>query len=140
MRCDLEELEEQVEKLKNAVRALTVGDHPPQERLDRSLSFFVRTFREPPEGDALPHFTAVYTAIGNPPIGTTLHVRYDQLSDAERQAIETALVELQRIMTGRWEAASRAASQAPPPGEESAIPEGPLESLVVSAGALRQRS
>jgi hypothetical protein len=129
-----------VEKLKNAVRALTVGDHPPQERFDRALSYFVRTFREPPEGDALPHFTAVYATIGNPPIGTTLHVRYEQLTDAERQAIETALVELQRIMTGRFEVVSREASNAPPPDEDSAIPEGPLESLVLSAGAHRERS
>jgi hypothetical protein len=139
MTTDLEGLEEQVEKLKNAVRTLTASDHPPQERLDRALSYFVRTFREPPSGDALPHFTAVYTAIGNPPIGTTLHVRYEHLTDAERQAIETALVELQRIMAGRYEAARLSAGSAPPPAEESAIPEGRLESLVLSGGARRDQ-
>jgi hypothetical protein len=130
MTNELEMLEEQVEKLRNAVDILTAGPYPPQERLDRALSYYVRTFREPPEGEARSHYESVYEAIGDPPVGTTIHVVYEQLSDDELATIHAGLDALLAIMEGRLGEARDRAAAAGPVAETSAIPEGRLDSLV----------
>ena len=47
---DLETLRFQVEQLTTAVQALSCLTRTPQERLDRALSYFTRTFRNDPVG------------------------------------------------------------------------------------------
>jgi hypothetical protein len=134
----LDVLEEQAEKLKNAVKALTSFSRSPQERLDTALSYFVRTFRDPPEGDATAPYDAIYAAIGNPPVGTTIHVRQDTLAADELETVSASLVELcdaiarQCVVTRQ-----QLASAEPPPADDYAIAEGVLESLVPSRGADR---
>ena len=134
----LEVLEEQAEKLKNAVKALTSFSRSPQERLDTALSYFVRTFRDPPDGDAAAPYGAVYAAIGNPPVGTTLHVRHDTLSADELEAISSSLVELCDAI-GRQcvEVRQLLASAEPASAEDCTIAEGVLETLVPSRSADR---
>jgi len=69
---DLETLQLQVEQLTTAVTALTSLTRTPQERLDRALSYFTRTFREDPTGHAFALWRRIYKAIGDPPVGTTV--------------------------------------------------------------------
>jgi hypothetical protein len=138
MKGDLEALEEQAEKLKNAVKALASLSRPPQQRLDTALSYFVRTFRDPPEGEAARPYEAVYAAIGNPPVGTTLHVVYDALTADELESVATALVDLCEVITRRCVEVRRVpASSMPAPVAESSITGGTLESLEPSRGADR---
>jgi hypothetical protein len=134
----LEVLEEQAEKLKNAVKALTSFSRSPQERLDTALSYFIRTFRDPPEGDAAAAYGAVYAAIGNPPIGTTLQVRHDTLSADDLEAVSSSLVELCDAI-GRQcvEVRQLLASAEPAPAGDYAIAEGVLETLVPSRSSDR---
>ena len=134
----LEVLEDQAEKLKSAVKALTSFSRTPQERLDTALSYFVRTFRDPPEGDASAPYSAVYAAIGNPPIGTTIHVRHDTLSPDELDTVTTSLVELCDAI-GRQcvEVRQILAAAEPAPASEYAIAEGVLETLEPSRSATR---
>ena len=134
----LEVLEDQAEKLKNAVKALTSFSRSPQERLDTALSYFVRTFRDPPEGDASVPYGAVYAAIGNPPVGTTINVRHDTLSADELDTVTTSLVELCDAI-GRQcvEVRQLLAAAEPAPASDFTIAEGVLESLVPSRSADR---
>jgi hypothetical protein len=138
MTNQLEALEEQAEKLKSAVKALTSFTRSPQQRLDTALSYFVRTFRDPPEGEAAAPYGAVYAAIGNPPVGTTVHVLQDTLSPEELDAVSTALVDLCDVVVRQCaEVRQLAAASAPEPIPESSIAEGTLEALVPSRGADR---
>jgi len=134
----LEALEEQAEKLKNAVKALTSFSRSPQQRLDTALSYFVRTFRDPPEGEAATPYGAVYAAIGNPPVGTTVHVLQETLTPEELDTISTALVDLCDVIVRQCAEVHRLRPAATPePVAESTIVGGTLETLVPSRGADR---
>ena len=110
-RPDLETLQFQVEQLTTAVASLTSLTRTPQERLDRALSYFTRTFRNDPTGDAFTHWRRIYEAIGDPPIGTTVAVKIDLLSADERETIVQALVALHaEIQKTCWEAERTAAA------------------------------
>jgi molybdopterin-guanine dinucleotide biosynthesis protein A len=138
MKDELEALEEQAEKLKHAVKALTSFSRPPQQRLDTALSYFVRTFRDPPEGEAATPYAAIYAAIGNPPVGTTLAVAYDTLTADDLESVATAIVDLCDMITRQCADARHVlANTAPTPVAESIIAEGKLESLEPSRGAER---
>jgi hypothetical protein len=114
---DLETLQFQTEQLTTAVQALTSLTRSPQERLDRALSYFTRTFRDDPSGHAFALWRRIYKAIGDPPVGTTVAVKVDLLTDEERETIAQALCELQaEIQKTCWEAertAALAAGMAP---------------------------
>jgi len=138
MANQLEVLEEQADKLKSAVKALTSFTRSPQQRLDTALSYFVRTFRDPPEGEAAAPYGAVYAAIGNPPVGTTVHVLQETLSPEELETVSTALVDLCDVVVRQCaEVRHLAAANAPEPMPESTIPAGTLETLEPSRGADR---
>ena len=110
---DLETLQFQTEQLTTAVQALTSLTRTPQERLDRALSYFTRTFREDPTGHAFALWRRIYKAIGDPPIGTTVAVKIDLLTDEERETIAQALCELQaEVQKTCWEAERTAAAAA----------------------------
>ena len=110
---DVETLQFQNEQLTTAVQALTSLTRTPQERLDRALSYFTRTFRDDPCGHAFAIWRRIYTAIGDPPIGTTVAVKIDLLTEEEREIIATALCELQaEIQKTCWEAERTAAAAA----------------------------
>jgi hypothetical protein len=95
MADDLEVLEERAERLKNAVDALVNLNRSPQERLDRALAYFIRAFRgEPPEGVMRDCYRTIYEAIGDPPVGTTIHASLDTMTDDERDGLTSALVTL----------------------------------------------
>ena len=91
---DLDTLRFHVEQLTTAVEALSAPDRTPQERLDRALSYFSRTFREDPTGPAFAPWRRIYKAIGDPPIGTTIAVRIDLLTEQEQTTISESLNEL----------------------------------------------
>lgn len=102
---DLETLRLQVEQLGTAVAALVSLTRTPQERLDRALSYFTRTFRDDPTGHAFALWRRIYKAIGDPPIGTTVAVKLDLLTDEERETVAQALVELHaEVQKACWEA------------------------------------
>jgi hypothetical protein len=110
---DVETLQFQNEQLTTAVQALTSLTRTPQERLDRALSYFTRTFRDDPTGHAFAIWRRIYKAIGDPPIGTTVAVKIDLLTEEERETIATALCELQaEIQKTCWEAERTAAAAA----------------------------
>lgn len=112
---DLETLQFQLEQLSTAVQALTSLTRTPQERLDRALSYFTRTFRDDPSGHAFALWRRIYKAIGDPPIGTTVAVKIDLLSAEERETIAQTIVELQaEIQKTCWEAERTAAQAADP--------------------------
>ncbi|HEV7732414.1 MAG TPA: hypothetical protein VGR62_09655 [Candidatus Binatia bacterium] len=91
----LEALEEQAERLKNALAALTNLNRTPQERLDRALAYFIRAFRgEPDEGPLRDCYRTIYAAIGDPPVGTTITASLDTMTDDERDALSSAMVTL----------------------------------------------
>jgi hypothetical protein len=92
---DLETLQYQLAQLSSAVQALSSLTRTPQERLDRALSYFTRTFRDDPVGHAFTLWRSVYKAIGDPPVGTTVAVKIDLLSTEERETIAQAMIELQ---------------------------------------------
>jgi hypothetical protein len=92
--CDLDTLRFHVEQLTTAVEALAAPDRTPQERLDRALSYFSRTFREDPTGPAFAPWRRIYKAIGDPPIGTTIAVRIELLNEREQATISQSLTEL----------------------------------------------
>jgi hypothetical protein len=109
---DLETLQYQVEQLSTAVQALGSLSRTPQERLDRALSYFTRTFRDDPTGPAFALWRKIYQAIGDPPIGTTVAVKVDLLSPDERDAIGQSIVQLlAEVQRTCWEA-ERTAAQA----------------------------
>jgi hypothetical protein len=138
MKDELEALEEQAEKLRHAVKALASFSRPPQERLDTALSYFVRTFRDPPNGEAAKPYEAVYTAIGNPPVGTTLQVAYDTLTADDLESVATAIVDLCELITRQCaEVRHVLANATPVVVSESIIGEGALETLEPSRGAER---
>jgi hypothetical protein len=133
MNPDVEVLEEQVEKLKNAVKALASFTRSPQERLDSALSYFVRTFRSAPEGEAFELYRAIYAAIGDPPVGTTIQVMLTALDPSELEAVPKAMVELCDLVSRRYADALHSA----PEGttiEASSITGEALESLVPARG------
>jgi hypothetical protein len=110
---DLETLQFQTEQLTTAVQALSSLTRTPQERLDRALSYFTRTFRDDPIGHAFAIWRRIYKAIGDPPIGTTVAVKIDLLTDEERETIAQAICELQaEIQKTCWEAERTAAAAA----------------------------
>jgi hypothetical protein len=110
---DLETLQFQNEQLTTAVQALSSLTRTPQERLDRALSYFTRTFRDDPSGHVFALWRRIYKAIGDPPIGTTVAVKIDLLTDEERETIAQALCELQaEIHKTCWEAERTAAAAA----------------------------
>jgi predicted metalloendopeptidase len=113
MAQDLETLQEQAAQLSTAIQALTSLTRTPQERLDRAISYFSRTFRDEPTGSAHAAWRRIYEAIGDPPVGTTLAVRIDTLKPEEREAISQALFELHaEIQRTCWEAERTAAAAA----------------------------
>jgi hypothetical protein len=91
---DLDTLRFHVEQLTTAVEALSAPDRTPQERLDRALSYFSRTYRDDPTGPAFAPWRRIYKAIGDPPIGTTIAVRVDLLTEPEQTTISQSLSEL----------------------------------------------
>ena len=91
---DLDTLRFHVEQLTTAVESLSAPDRTPQERLDRALSYFSRTFRDDPTGPAFSPWRRIYKAIGDPPIGTTIAVRIELLSEQEQTTISESLNEL----------------------------------------------
>jgi len=108
--ADLETLQFQLEQLSTAVQALTSLTRTPQERLDRALSYFTRTFREDPSGHLFALWRRIYKAIGDPPIGTTVAVKIELLSPEEQDTIVQSLCELQsEIQKTCWEAERTAA-------------------------------
>ena len=110
---DLETLQYQTEQLTTAVQALSSLSRTPQERLDRALSYFTRTFRDDPSGHAFAIWRRIYKAIGDPPIGTTVAVKIDLLTEEERETIAQAICELQaEIQRTCWEAERTAAAAA----------------------------
>ena len=110
---DLETLQFQTEQLTTAVQALTSLTRTPQERLDRALSYFTRTFRDDPSGHAFAIWRRIYKAIGDPPIGTTVAVKIDLLTEEERETIAQAICELQaEVQKTCWEAERTAAAAA----------------------------
>jgi hypothetical protein len=138
MTNELEVLEEQSEKLKNAVKALTSFSRSPQQRLDSALSYFVRTFRDPPEGEASVPYGAVYAAVGSPPVGTTVHVLHERLSAEELETVSTALVDLCEVLVRQCaQMRAIAGAAAPEPVATSTIGADTLETLVPSRSADR---
>ena len=112
---DLETLRLQAEQLTTAVQALTSLTRTPQERLDRALSYFSRTFRDEPVGPAFGPWRRIYKAIGDPPLGTTIAVKVDLLSAEEQETISQALWELAaEIQKTCWEVERTAALAAEP--------------------------
>ena len=112
---DVETLRTQVEQLTTALYALTSLTRTPQERLDRALSYFTRTFRDDPIGPAFALWRRIYKAIGDPPIGTTVAVKVDLLTPEEQETISQALCELAaEIQKTCWEAERTAALAAEP--------------------------
>ena len=110
---DLETLRYQAEQLTTAVQALSCLTRTPQERLDRALSYFTRTFRDDPTGHAFALWRRIYKAIGDPPLGTTVAVKLDLLSAEEQDTIAQALVELQaEVQKTCWEAERTATAAA----------------------------
>src|SRR5262245_22241602 len=102
---DLETLRIQAEQLATAVAALAALTRTPQERLDRALSYFPRTFRDDPTGHAFALWRRIYKAIGDPPIGTTVAVKIDLLTEEERETVAQAIVELYaEVQKACWEA------------------------------------
>ncbi len=89
-----EVLEEQHAMLQQAVQALAALDRTPQERVDRALSYFGRTFKDEPTGDALVHWKRIYEILGNPPVGTPIVCRLPTLSADEQRDLPVALCEL----------------------------------------------
>src|SRR5262245_40877367 len=119
MTNQLETLEEQAEKLRYAVKALASSSRSPPQRLATALSYFVRTFRDPPEGEAAAPYGAIYTAIGNPPIGTTLQVTHDGLSADDLETVTVALVDLCDLIVRQCEEVRHLlATAAPQPAAE----------------------
>ena len=113
---DLETLQYQAEQLTTAVQALGSLSRTPQERLDRALSYFTRTFRDDPSGHSFALWRRIYKAIGDPPVGTTVAVKVDLLSAEEQETITQALCELQaEIQKTCWEAERTAALAAQTP-------------------------
>jgi hypothetical protein len=107
---DMETLRFQAEQLTTAVQALTSLTRTPQERLDRALSYFTRTFRDDPSGHAFALWRRIYKAIGDPPLGTTVAVKVDLLTPEEQETIAQGLCELQaEIQKTCWEAERTAA-------------------------------
>jgi hypothetical protein len=110
---ELETLRYQAEQLATAVQALTSLTRTPQERLDRALSYFTRTFRHDPSGHAFALWRRIYEAIGDPPLGTTVAVKVDILTPEERDTIGQSLCELQaEIQKTCWDAERTAAAAA----------------------------
>jgi hypothetical protein len=106
----LETLQYQAEQLTTAMQALTSLTRTPQERLDRAISYFSRTFRDDPTGHAFALWRRIYKAIGDPPVGTTLAVRLDTLTPEEQETISQSICELQaEIQKTCWEAERLAA-------------------------------
>ena len=91
---DLDTLRFHVEQLTTAVEALSAPERTPQERLDRALSYFSRTYRDDPTGPAFAPWRRIYKAIGDPPIGTTIAVRLELLTEQEQTTITQSLTEL----------------------------------------------
>jgi hypothetical protein len=107
----LEVLQQQVEQLTTAVQALSCLTRTPQERLDRALSYFTRTFREDPTGHAFALWRRLYKAIGDPPLGTTVGIRIDTLSAEEQDTIAETLPQLlAEIQRTCWAAEQTAAA------------------------------
>jgi hypothetical protein len=112
---DLETLQFQLEQLTTAVQALTSLTRTPQERLDRALSYFTRTFRDDPSGHAFALWRRIYKAIGDPPVGTTVAVKVDLLTPEEQETISQAICELQaEIQKTCWETERTATAAADP--------------------------
>jgi len=107
---DLETLRLQVEQLTTAVEALDAPDRTPQQRLDRALSYFSRTFRDDPTGPAFGPWRRIYKAIGDPPVGTTISVKIDLLTPEEQSTITQALTELAEHVKKTCEEAERTAA------------------------------
>ena len=104
-----EQLAEEAASLAQAVQALASLTRSPQERLDRALSYFGRTFRDAPAGAALAHYQRVYAILGNPPVGTPIACRLDTLSPAEQDELPTVLCALAAEITRQALDAERAA-------------------------------
>lgn len=109
---DLETLRLQLEQLTTAVESLSAPDRTPQERLDRALSYFSRTFRDDPTGPAFAPWRRIYKAIGDPPIGTTIAVKIDLLTPEEQSTISQSLAELTEHIKKTCEEAERTAALA----------------------------
>jgi hypothetical protein len=101
-----ERLAEEAAMLQQAVHALASLTRTPQERLDRALSNFARTFRDAPAGDALPLYERIYAILGNPPVGTPIACRLDTLTPAEQDELPGALCGLAAEITTQAAAAA----------------------------------
>ncbi|MFN8545581.1 MAG: hypothetical protein U0807_15430 [Candidatus Binatia bacterium] len=93
-----EALEEQAERLRSAVTALMSLSRPTQDRLDRALSLFARTFKYEPTGAALEPYRRIYQAIGDPPVGTMLAVPVETLGAEDTEGLVSALLELYDVV------------------------------------------
>ena len=116
---DLDTLRFHVEQLTTAVEALAAPDRTPQQRLDRALSYFSRTFRDDPTGPAFGPWRRIYKAIGDPPVGTTIAVKIDLLTPEEQSTITLALTELTEHVKKTCEEAERTAAMAAEASEGS---------------------
>ncbi len=89
-----ERLADEAATLAQAVQAIASLTRTPQERVDRALSYFGRTFKDDPTGAALDHYRRIYAILGNPPVGTPIACRLDTLTPQEQQDLPVALCEL----------------------------------------------
>jgi len=96
----------------------------------------MRTFRDPPDGDAAAPYGAVYAAIGSPPIGTTVHVLQETLTPEELETLSTALVDLCDVIVRRC-AEVRQLTPAADVVADSGITDETLATLIPSRGADR---
>lgn len=103
-----ERLDEEAATLAQAVQALSSLTRTPQERVDRALAYFGRTFRDDPEGDALPLYRRIYAILGNPPIGTPIACRLDTLTAAEHDELPITLCTLAAELARQAFAAAQA--------------------------------
>src|SRR5262245_7123610 len=110
MPVDLENLEDQFERLRGAIRALMALQREPQDRLNRALSQFSRVFKYEPTGAALDPYQRIYRAIGDPPVGTTLSVSVGTLSSDEQDDLVAALLELHDVLANELVAARSVAN------------------------------
>lgn len=104
-----ERLSEEAATLAQAVQALASLTRSPQERIDRALSYFGRTFRDDPAGDALDRYRRIYAILGDPPVGTPIACRLDTLTPQEQQDLPVALCELAAEIARQAQDAARAA-------------------------------
>ncbi len=104
----LEQLGDRVERLRAAVDGLAALGRTPQQRLDRALSAFLRSYPgDAPDGRQGELFRALFAALGDPPFGTTIALPIDRLRPDELETIAASIL-------GCYDDATRALADATP--------------------------